>query len=466
MAHLPRDLGPVACDEDETTKDLRDSPPINPETGSISAAANREARQARKTVGGALRHRWRPAAAIVVIVVGLAGLASIVRTPTYEATATLFLDERYNSSQGFDLALQAGELMSHHYIVMASSPPVLDAVCSSPDATVVSPNVPCDAAALGGHVRAALVTGTSLISITANGPNPSAATALANDVAQGVIDRDQQDVAQMLKPQSDYLDAELQRLSAAIQAGGSPTQLDQLRAEYAATYAKRQDLALEQFRLGGDLSLIERANPPTKPIDPDPRKYLVAGLVAGAVIAALVGLWLELRDDRLREPGQLARAAGARFVMALPAAPNGTWTSGGLAYAGVLALHPGLRSVLVTAASAGDQAQAAAERLAAVAREAGQSVVIVQADEYDLAAPPKSVDLTLVAAPSPDTSPRAVLLARSSDVAVLVATTGMTHFADAERTSTLLRSAGTDVVAAILLPPVKRAGSNGKGPRR
>ena len=118
------------------------------------------------------------------------------------------------------------------------------------------------------------------------------------------------------------------------------------------------------------------------------------------------------------------------------------------------------------AASTGDQAQAAAERLAAVAREAGQRVVIVQADEYDLEAPPKSLDLTLVAAPSPDTNPRAVLLARSSDVAVLVATTGITHFADAERTSTLLRSAGTDVVAAILLPPAKRAGSNGKGPHR
>src|SRR5258706_519124 len=74
--------------------------------------------------------------------------------------------------------------------------------------------------------------------------------------------------------------------------------------------------------------------------------------------------------------------------------------------------------------------------------------------------------MALLAAQPPDTSPRTVLLARSSDVAVLVATTGMTHFADAERTSTLLRSAGTDVVAAILLPPVKRAGSNGKGSHR
>jgi hypothetical protein len=129
-------------------------------------------------------------------------------------------------------------------------------------------------------------------------------------------------------------------------------------------------------------------------------------------------------------------------------------------------MHPHLQTLLVAAASASDQAQVGAEHLAAVAVEAGQGVLIVPAITADAGVPREPVDLTIFAAPSPDASARAVLLARSSDAAVVVATKGVTRFADAERTSALLRSAGTDVVAAILLPKAKRIGSNGKGAHR
>lgn len=410
-----------------------------------------------------MRHRWRLMTLIVLLFVGLAGLASIVRAPTYQGTAILFLDERFNSSQGFDLALQAGELMSHHYIQMATSRPVLGAVCSSPDAAAVASNGLCTPATLAGQVSAATVTGTSLIAINATGPSPTAAATLATDVAQGVIDQDRQEIAQMLKPQSDYLDSELRRLTTAIQAGGTPAQLNQLQSEYAATYTQRQNLALEQYRLAGNLALIQPADPPVKPTDPDPKKYLLAGLIAGAIVAFVGALGLELRDDRLREPEQLARAAGARFVMSVPASRNGASTPGALAYTGLLAMHPRLQTLLVAAASASDQAQVGAEHLAAVAVEAGQGVLIVPAITADAGVPREPIDLTIFAAPSPDASARAVLLARSSDAAVVVATKGVTRFADAERTSALLRAAGTDVVAAILLPKAKRVGSNGKG---
>jgi capsular polysaccharide biosynthesis protein len=416
-----------------------------------------------KTAGNALRHRWRPAAAVALFFVALAGLAAFVRPPTYQGTAILFLDERYNSSQGFDLALQAGELMNHHYIQMATSTPVLAQVCSGPDAATVAPNGPCTSNALAGRVNAASVTGTSLIAVNATGPDPTAAAALANDVAQGIVDQDHQEVAQMLKPQSDYLDAELKRLSTAIQAGGSPAQLNSLEGEYATTYARRQDLALEEFRLSGNLSLIQPADPPFKPIDPDPRKYLLAGLVTGLLAAMLVALWRELRDDRLREPEQLAQAAGVPFVMAVATSRNASMNSGGQAYAGLVALYPRLRRILVTAASAGDQARIGAERLAAIAAEAGQEVRVVPAEAYHERPPSEPLEVTLVAAPSPDISARAVMLARSSDVAVVVATTGVTHFGAAERTAALLRRAGTDVAAAILLPPTSTAGRNGKG---
>jgi Mrp family chromosome partitioning ATPase len=63
-----------------------------------------------------------------------------------------------------------------------------------------------------------------------------------------------------------------------------------------------------------------------------------------------------------------------------------------------------------------------------------------------------AMTVVLVAVPSPDISPAAVLLRRTARRAVLTATAGVTRFQDARRTADLLRQAGVDVVAAILLP--------------
>jgi len=60
-------------------------------------------------------------------------------------------------------------------------------------------------------------------------------------------------------------------------------------------------------------------------------------------------------------------------------------------------------------------------------------------------------DLALVAVPSPDISPAAVMLGRTSPHAALVATRGVTRFGEARRTADLLRQAGVDVAAGILV---------------
>ena len=56
--------------------------------------------------------------------------------------------------------------------------------------------------------------------------------------------------------------------------------------------------------------------------------------------------------------------------------------------------------------------------------------------------------LLVVSVPSPETSPAAVLLAPMVSQVVLVATAGVTRFADARRTADLLRHTGAQVAAA------------------
>lgn len=420
------------------------------------------ATQPIKSLGNALRHQWRPAAIVLLSGLLLAGGLVALKPRSYEATALLFVDERHNSSQGFDLALQAGELMSHHYLEMATSRDVLEAACLGPDASSIPAGTQCSAAALAGKVRADTVRGTTEISITVSARSPTAAAALANAIADALVAQDQKEVAQLLAPTEQYLDSELQRLSDAIKAeksnlppGGTSPTLATLQNQYAATYTRRQDAAMEGFRLAGGLSVIETALPPTKPADPDPLRYMVVGLAAGLAAALVAALVLEYFDDRLREPEDLAHAAGTSMAMLVPrSASNGHAANHDrryvLAHASLLAAQPHLRRVLVAASSPRDESDAAAHGLAAAAVEGGQQAVVM--GKLDLATRPVGPDeLTVIAAPAPEVSSRALNVGRHADATVLVATAGATRFSEAQRTAELLRQSGAEVALGILL---------------
>src|SRR5205814_1822871 len=97
-------------------------------------------RAAFKTIGHAIRHRFYVLIAILALFLIGAGVASVIRPPVYQGTAVLRVDERINASQGFDLALQAAELLSAHFIQSATSQPVLQRACSGPNLAKVPPS--------------------------------------------------------------------------------------------------------------------------------------------------------------------------------------------------------------------------------------------------------------------------------------------------------------------------------------
>jgi hypothetical protein len=81
----------------------------------------------------------------------------------------------------------------------------------------------------------------------------------------------------------------------------------------------------------------------------------------------------------------------------------------------------------------------------------GQATAAAVADAWKRADGQAANTFVLVSVPSPDTSPTALLLSRTTRRAVLAATAGATRFQDAQRTAALLRNSGVEVVAAILL---------------
>ena len=457
-------------------------------------------RSAFMTIGSAIRHRRYALIAVLALCTIGAGVASQVRPPTYQATALLFVDERFNASQGFDLALQAGELLSAHYIQEATSQAVLERACSGK--YFDTSRFACTPAALAQSVSANTVRGTDEIGVSATSRSPEEAAVLATAVANALVDQNKADVTALIGPTQDYLKGELDRLGKLISAeqatilqlqkqtppgqpapiAGDQAQLTLLETQYGDSYAKWQDLQIEQNRLSGSLTLAQVAPTSTKPIDPDPLRYLLVGLVAGLCLGVLAAVLLDRFDDRLFEPESLAQAAGTSLVVAVARdrSASAVFEPYGLARANLLAMHPAMHRVLVVAASTRDSVRSVAAGIGLAAVNAGQRVLIVDAESSTIVDPqplskngsrmtivnaPSNGDatravsavaeangeyeLTVMSVPAPDHDPAAMTLARAADVAVVVATARLTRFSEVRRTADALRLAGIQVGAAV-----------------
>lgn len=461
-------------------------------------------RAALRTIGHAIKHRRYVLLGIIAGFTLAAGLLSIVRPPVYQGTALLFVDERFNSSQGFDLALQAGQLLSAHFIQTATSQPVLQRVCSgtyfnTPETTGYS----CSSTKLAANVSADTVRGTDWIGVNVTSGSAAESAALANAVAGAMLDQNKADIHQLLAPTRDYLDAQLKQLSTEITAeeatieqvqkqtppgqlapiAGHQAQLALLQSQYSDTYAQSQNLIIEENRLAGSLTLVQPAAVPVKPIDPDPLRYLLVGLAAGLFVGLAAVVLLDRFDDRIFETDTLALVAGTRLVVAVSQKESASGRSAevyAIARANLLAQHPHMHKVLLVAASPRDRVRPIAAGLGLAAVNAGQKVLVVdaEANAYVMqrqtakngaqmtivsgptngngAVDPEAIEdrdgqyeLTVLSAPSPDRSPTAVNAARTADVAIVVATARVTRSSEVRRTAETLRLAGIQVAASI-----------------
>jgi Mrp family chromosome partitioning ATPase len=234
-------------------------------------------------------------------------------------------------------------------------------------------------------------------------------------------------------------------------------------------------------------------------MSPDPLRWLLATLLAGLFAGAILALLAEHFDDRLTGADALARASGTSLVVMLPRRSTRAEQQPNpyeLAQANLAARHPNAHRIMIAPATKGDRAEALAVQYGLAAAHAGHRVVVVQADApadalprplspngtalttIPLAAPsdPRLVsraftngegqfDIAVLSVRSPQVSPTAVLMARTADIAILVATSGVTTATDARRAADSLRQAGVEVAASMLVAKGGAAEWNGaEGP--
>jgi uncharacterized protein involved in exopolysaccharide biosynthesis len=462
-------------------------------------------RAAVRTIATAIKRRLYLLVAIVAACTLIAGLAAIIRPPVYQGTALLFVDQRFNSSQGFDISLQAGGPLSDHFIQTSTSLPVLVRACSRTyfDTPALS-GFSCTATSLMPRVSANTVSSQDWIAVNVTAGSAAEAAALATAVARAMVDYNQADIDKLLTPTKNYLDAELKRLGGDVQTeqatiaqlqtapghqdatASHQANLNLLQSQYLSTYARIQDLVIEENRLAGSLKLDQPAVPPLNPVDPDPVRYLAVGLVAGMCVALLAVALVDRFDDRLFDTEALSMATGTRLVLAVTSRDSATLSRRAsnpyaMARTNLLALHPDLTKVLVVAASSRDLVRPVGAGLGTAAVKAGQKVLLVDPDAstyvmqqqsghdgprmtilsapadgetLDVSGAPTDADgtydLTIILTPPPETYPSAISMARVGDIAIVVATAGATRFSDVKRTTETLRLAGIRVDASIL----------------
>lgn len=290
-----------------------------------------------------IRRSWLFIVAFVVAGVLVAGAASLLTKPTYEAETQLFVATQ---SSGSIQDLQQGNTFTQarvqSYVETVETPFVLQPAIDSLGLDLTPE-------ALGEKVHASADLDTVLITILASDSSPIQAAAIAQAVGDSLV-------------------SAVEELESSTDGGGSPVRL----------------------------SVVTPASAPIDPSAPNFRLYLLLGLLLGLALGLTAAILRATLDSRVRGEADLRRATEAPLL-------------GGISYDGDAVRKPLLtqvagqsqraesfrqirtnlqfshvshdtKALLVTSSLPGEGKSTTAVNLAIAMAQAGQSVVLVDAD--------------------------------------------------------------------------------------
>lgn len=262
--------------------------------------------------------KWFPLLVAGVVLSALAafGLSSIQQR-IYEAKATLIVGQALQSLNPDVNQLNVSQRLSTTYAALATKRPALEAV-------IAQLNLGETPDQLAKRVSADAATDSTLLTITADDPDPARAAAIANGLAQFLISASpaiqgvQSDLQASIQAQIkatlaqiDTTQAEVERL-AAIE---SPTpgnistlenlqgRLVSLRSTYAALLSASSQSASNL------LTVVEPAIASPTPVSPRTLLNTLLAAVVGLLLAAAVAAIAEYLDDRVKNPDAVQQIA-------------------------------------------------------------------------------------------------------------------------------------------------------------
>jgi succinoglycan biosynthesis transport protein ExoP len=356
-----------------------------------------------------LARPWLPVLLVVAVLSGAASLAvSLLQQKTYEAQSTLIVGQSLTAANPDYNQLLVSQGLATTYATVAMTRPVLQAaidelhLSDTPDELI-------------HRVRADAPLNSTLLTITADAPDPAAAAALANSIADNLVttSRSLQNNSQ---PLQQSVDAELAATQAQIDS--AQARVDQLTSLQARTPDEDTELANLEDRLAslrstyaslvslssGNaanlLSIVDPAVAPTDPVSPRIALNTILGALLGALVAAGLAFVIETFNDSIRDAeavrsvadvstlGRVARMRGDKstgeiyrmVTLLYPRSADAEAYRTLRTNVGFATLDAPVRSLLVTSAVPGEGKTVTAANLAVAFAQTGATVLLVDAD--------------------------------------------------------------------------------------
>lgn len=247
-------------------------------------------------------------------------------------------------------------------------------------------------------VRLAVEENADVMVFRAESSDPQAAADAANAYAQEFIDQRRAAITADFQTQADVMQTQLDALDD-LEPGLSEEQ----RAELAITRTQ-YEAGLESIRTSISLaetsgaSVIDAAQPPGSPFEPNPERTVVLAAVVGLLIGLGAAFLVDYLDTSLRDEEGLARASGLPVLAVIPRLKDWPTTETHVvareqptsppaeAYRALrtsiqfLGIDQPMQVIQVTSPKPGDGKTTTATNLAVTCARAGLKVVLVDCD--------------------------------------------------------------------------------------
>ncbi len=214
---------------------------------------------------------WLLIAVMILVGFGIAAAYTFTRTPTYQATSTVFVSTQGGSSTA---ELQQGSSFTqariNTYVGLVTTPVVLEPV-------IVDLDLSESAEALASRVTASAAVNSTLITISVSDTDASRSAAIANGIATS-------------------LSSAVPRLEPEADDGTSPVRL----------------------------STVREAQPAMQPSSPNIPVNLGIGALLGLIVGVATALLRQVLDNRVRTPHDAERITEAPGIGAIPYDPKAT----------------------------------------------------------------------------------------------------------------------------------------------
>jgi capsular exopolysaccharide synthesis family protein len=260
--------------------------------------AGEERIEVRRYLDALSRSRWT-IVAVVVLMTGIVVAVSLLLPDSYRATTRLVLEQTTSPFGETDEASTQRRLATTETLL--TSQQVLDAAAR---------RVPGmeDGDDLEGKVTSSVEEDANIINISGSDEDPEVAARIANAVAGAFLSENERVDRERLAQAREQLEQEIITLQSAPNAD----------IQIGAIRERISELAVAEASAGGDLTVAERADPPSEPASPRPVRNGVLAFFASLFLAILIVLGRDQLTPRVAGPRELGRLLDLPVLIGIP----------------------------------------------------------------------------------------------------------------------------------------------------